>query len=239
MPSRGTTTTFEFTVDGGPDESRRSCFTVVPRRGPTDPPTDDNTVAVALDRPAIHDPSIGYARRHVRQQTDRPPDARLDLRGRRRQRPANAPSWPPRPSRSPTSSCRCAKAARRRRSPRTRPPWSGSTPRVQIAGGARPGHRPRPAALRRRCWPRRWSRPRRPGTGSGRSTTRPQRTQQQLHFFKNVSLFGGLVIAAGRHRRQAGRGLAGPPRGQGRTPRGRHLGARPPAGRPSWRAASC
>ena len=27
--------------------------------------------------------------------------------------------------------------------------------------------------------------------------TRAQRTQQQLHFFKNVSMLGGLIIAAG------------------------------------------
>ena len=52
---------------------------------------------------------------------------------------------------------------------------------------------------------------------------------QRMHFFKNVSMLGGLLIAGGRHRGQAGRRLAGPPGREGRAPRGQARWPRRPA----------
>ena len=87
---------------------------------------------------------------------------------------------------------------------------------VRLNGG-RPARSPAPpwppAGRRgspRRCWPRPWSRPRRPGTGSGRSRTPQGPRQQRIHFFKNVSMLGGADARRRRHRGQAGRRLAHP-----------------------------
>ena len=65
-----------------------------------------------------------------------------------------------------------------------------------------------------------------PGTGSGRSRTRRRKANQQVHFFKNVSMLGGLLSprstptaspgVAWRARRAATRR---PPRGRATSPR--------------------
>ena len=46
------------------------------------------------------------------------------------------------------------------------------------------------------------------------------RAQQRNHFFKNVSMLGGLIIAAGDTEGQPGVAVADPPGRQGRPPRG-------------------
>ena len=53
-----------------------------------------------------------------------------------------------------------------------------------------------PPALRRSCWRLAGRRRPSPATGSGRRRTRPAAAQQRIHFFKNVSMLGGLLIAA-------------------------------------------
>ncbi len=49
---------------------------------------------------------------------------------------------------------------------------------------------------RRSRWPPRWSPPRSPATGSGRRPTSKARATQRIQFFKNVSMLGGLLLAA-------------------------------------------
>ena len=56
------------------------------------------------------------------------------------------------------------------------------------------GRLPRHSALGR---PSRSVRTTSAATGSGRRPTRPSEQNQQIHFFKNVSMLGGLLIAAG------------------------------------------
>ena len=129
---------------------------------------------------------------------------------------------------------RQARAAR----PEGRPP---AARRTRDAG---PDQRRRADRGRRSRWPpagrpasrppcsrRRWSRPPRPGTGSGRLEDPAQRTQQRLHFFKNVSMLGGLIIAAGDTEGKPGVAWRDPPRRQGRPPRGQApRPRRPPRG---------
>ena len=66
---------------------------------------------------------------------------------------------------------------------------------VQVARRCRARDRARARAWPRPCWPPRWCRPRWPATASGRSRTRPSRRTRRIHFFKNVSMFGGLLLA--------------------------------------------
>ena len=100
-----------------------------------------------------------------------------------------------------------------------------------------PGHRARLRGSPRPCSPRRWCRPPPPGTGSGRSTTRQQRNQQQLHFFKNVSLLGGLLIAAGDTEGKPGVAWRARRAAKDARREARHLAA-PPGARPSSRRRS-
>ena len=132
--------------------------------------------------------------------------------------------------------------ALRRRCPRRADPGQ---PRREAAGPdqrRRPGrrrararHRPRSRGWRPSCSPAPWL----PTTYAGHrfweEKDKTQRANQQIHFFKNVSMFGGLLIAAvdtegkpgvawrakhARRHRQA-RGQAPPARGQGAGEAGR------------------
>ena len=130
--------------------------------------------------------------------TDRPADARRRC----------SSSAPPTPSRTPRSS-----PARRRASSTRWSRWStGSAPtaplpedpvtlvRLNAASSSRPPARSPPA--RRRGWLRdRWRASLVPTTVAGHrfweEKDPAQRKAQQLHFFKNVSTLGGLLLAAG------------------------------------------
>ena len=81
----------------------------------------------------------------------------------------------------------------------------------------------------------------RPGTGSGRSRTPRKRAQQRTHFFKNVSMLGGLHHRRGRHRGAARRRLAQPAGASPRTPAARR-GTSPharPARSARWPGPDC
>ena len=173
--------------------------------------------------------------KHVPQPPRRPPDARLDLRRRRCERVAQRPE-----------------AGRQGRSRDREAGAAGAQGRAQ-RGAAAAGHDQLDPA--QRSGPDR--RRSRPGHRSGSATLlallaatlvpataadhrtweiddKDQRTQQQLHFFKNVSLFGGLVVAAATP--SASRAWpAGPARGGDARHGTRHLAALRPVGKPSWR----
>ena len=72
----------------------------------------------------------------------------------------------------------------------------------------------------------------------GGSRTRRQRTQQQLHFFKNVSMLGGLMIAAGDTEGKPGVAWRARRAAKRRPPRGQAPGRTPPAARPGSRRPS-
>ena len=142
---------------------------------------------------------MGYEGLHDTDPTRRASDARLHVRLRRDQAPCATPpaladGGQPVNDEDP----RPADQGRRRRStsPPTTSSWCGSTAPLQVA--RRPGDS-RPAARRGSrpsCWPPPWSRRPAPGTASGRSRTRRAARQPADHFFKNVSMLGGLLIAA-------------------------------------------
>ena len=105
------------------------------------------------------------------------------------------------------------RSERCRTCPRTPRRSCGSTRRSRSAAGPMLATRPVPAALLGACSPavagaddaRRA--PVLGGDGPGR-----RKAQQRIHFFKNVSMLGGLMHRRGRHRGTPGPGLAGPPR---------------------------
>ena len=150
-------------------------------------------------------------------QTDRPTDAGLDVPGRWSQRAAQRPrrareSRPGTESYPPRKHTPLGADPRGPRDPgpdqRRRPPHrglalaTGRAPRISL-----------PCSLPRSS----------PTTVGGHRFWEEQDPQSAPtssgHFFKNVSMLGGLSSRR-RHRREAGRRLAGPPRRQGRAPRG-------------------
>ena len=127
-------------------------------------------------------------------------------------------------------------AADRSRSPRTPSRWSGSTPPSR--------------SVRARRWPPAASPgwPRLvlaatlvPTTVAGHQfwneSDPTQKANQRLHFFKNVSMLGGLLLAGVDTEGRPGRGLAGPPCRPRRTPRSPPSeGHRPPRGQAGGRS---
>ena len=71
--------------------------------------------------------------------------------------------------------------------------------RINAARRSSPPQRSPADALRAspaRCWPPRWCRPPWPVTSSGTRATPRRRANQRIHFFKNLSMLGGLLLAS-------------------------------------------